>query len=127
MEQSMTLEELKIGQTGTIAAVRGEGALRLRLLDMGLIPKTKIAMIKVAPMGDPIEICVRGYELTLRKDDARNILLAEEEGDGNDFCACGKPELGQDDAVQCAYGVQSACRKLSGRDGGSKDGGNTRG
>ena len=123
----MTLDELKIGHTGTITAVKGEGALRLRLLDMGLIPKTKVTLIKVAPMGDPIEICVRGYELTLRKDDARNINLAEEEGEGNDICACRKPELGQDDAVQCAYGVQSACRKLSGRDGGSKDGGDTRG
>lgn len=116
----MTLDELKIGHTGTITAVGGEGALRLRLLDMGLIPKTKVTMVKMAPLGDPIEICVRGYELTLRKDDARNISLAKEEGDGHDICACGKPELGQDDAVQCAYGVQSACRKLSGRDGGSK-------
>ena len=123
----MTLDELKIGHTGVITAVKGEGALRLRLLDMGLIPKTKVSLIKVAPMGDPIEICVRGYELTLRKDDARNISLAEEEGEGHDICACRQPEFGEDDAVQCAYGVQSACRKLSGRDGGSKDGGDTRG
>jgi len=122
----MTLDELGIGTTGTIQAVRGEGALRLRLLDMGLIPKTKVTLIKVAPMGDPIEICVRGYELTLRKDDARNIALFEGEGKDYDICACGKPELGEDDAVQCAYGVQSACRKLSGRDSGSKDGGDTR-
>ena len=76
----MTLDELKIGHAGTIASVKGEGALRLRLLDMGLIPKTKVTMIKVAPMGDPIEICSRGYELTLRKDDAPNIALAEGEG-----------------------------------------------
>ena len=80
--RTMTLNELRIGQSGTIRAVAGEGALRLRLLDMGLIPKTKVTMIKVAPMGDPIEICVRGYELTLRRDDARNIMLAEEEGEG---------------------------------------------
>ena len=120
----MTLDELKIGHAGTIRAVGGEGALRLRLLDMGLIPKTPVTMIKVAPMGDPIEICVRGYELTLRKDDARNIALAEE-GDGNDICACRKPKLGEDDTVQCAYGVQSACRKLSGRDGGAEDWGDS--
>ena len=125
-EESMTLDELAIGKTGTIQAVRGESALRLRLLDMGLIPKTKVTKIKVAPMGDPIEICVRGYELTLRKDDAHNIALAVEDGE-HDFCACGKPELGEDNAVQCAYGVQSACRKLSGRDGGAEDGGNPRG
>lgn len=123
----MTLDELKIGHAGTITAVKGEGALRLRLLDMGLIPKTKVTMIKVAPMGDPIEICVRGYELTLRKDDAHNIALAEEEGEEYGICACRKSELGKDDAVQCAYGVQSACRKLSGRDGGAEDGGDSRG
>lgn len=122
----MTLDELKIGTTGVIRAVGGEGALRLRLLDMGLIPKTKVTMIKAAPMGDPIEICVRGYELTLRKDDARNIALAEEEGEEHGICACGKPELGQDDAVQCAYGIQSACRKLSGRDGGAENRGDSR-
>ena len=84
----MTLNELKIGQSGVITAVGGDGPLRCRLLDMGLIPKTKVTLIKIAPLGDPIEICVRGYELTLRKDDARNINLAEEEGEGNDICAC---------------------------------------
>jgi ferrous iron transport protein A/ferrous iron transport protein B len=122
----MTLDELNVGHTGTITAVKGEGALRLRLLDMGLIPKTKVTLIKAAPMGDPIEICVRGYELTLRKDDARNIALEEVEGEGHDICACRKPELGEDDAVQCAYGVQSACRKLSGRDGGAEVGRDSR-
>ena len=103
-----------------------EGALRLRFLDMGLIPKTNVTLIKTAPMGDPIEICVRGYELTLRRDDARNIMLTQEEGDGYGICTRGQSKLGQDDAVQCAYGVQSACRKLSGRDGGAEDGGNPR-
>ena len=67
----MTLDELKVGQTATIQSVGGEGALRLRFLDMGLIPKTKVTLIKAAPMGDPIEIRVRGYELTLRVDEAR--------------------------------------------------------
>ena len=69
----MTLDQLKIGDTAVITAVGGEGALRCRLLDMGLIPHTAVMLQKVAPMGDPIEIRVRGYELTLRVEDARNI------------------------------------------------------
>ena len=69
----MTLDKLKPGQSATITTVGGEGVLRLRLLDMGLIPRTKVTLQKVAPMGDPIEIMVRGYELTLRKDDAARI------------------------------------------------------
>ena len=68
----MTLDNLPVGKTAIIKSVGGEGALRLRLLDMGLIPRTKISVIKVAPMGDPIEINVRGYELTIRKEDAAN-------------------------------------------------------
>ena len=73
----MTMADLKIGQTGTISTVGGEGALRLRLLDMGLIPGTQVKLEKVAPMGDPIQIQVRGYELTLRLEDARKIGLQE--------------------------------------------------
>lgn len=73
----MTLDKLAVGQTAIIKSVGGEGSLRLRLLDMGLIPRTAVKMQKIAPMGDPIEIMVRGYELTLRKDDARNIELTE--------------------------------------------------
>ena len=69
----MTLNELQIGQTAVITEVGGEGALRCRLLDMGLIPRTAVTLQKVAPMGDPMEIQVRGYELTLRVEDARNI------------------------------------------------------
>lgn len=73
----MTLDELKPGEKGKITAVGGEGELRLRLLDMGLIPRTEVTLMKVAPMGDPIEIRVRGYELTLRVSDAKNIEVAE--------------------------------------------------
>ena len=62
-----------------ITAVGGEGALRLRLLDMGLIPKTRVRVQKVAPMGDPIQIQIRGYELTIRREDAQRIELQEEE------------------------------------------------
>jgi Fe2+ transport system protein FeoA len=74
----MTIAELKIGQSGTISAVGGEGALRLRFLDMGLIPGTKVTLQKVAPMGDPIQIHLRGYELTIRLEDAGKITLREE-------------------------------------------------
>ena len=69
----MTLNEWKIGATAVITAVGGDGALRCRLLDMGIIPKTRVTLQKVAPMGDPIEIRVRGYELTLRVEEAEKI------------------------------------------------------
>lgn len=75
----MTLDELPIGKEAVIASVGGEGALRCRLLDMGLIPRTKVVIRKVAPMGDPIEIRIRGYELTIRKDDANKIEVTLEE------------------------------------------------
>ena len=75
----MTLNELKVGESAVITAVGGEGALRCRLLDMGFIPHTRVTLQKVAPMGDPIEIMVRGYELTLRVDDAKKIEVRAEE------------------------------------------------
>ena len=75
----MTLNDLKIGDSAVIKTVGGEGALRNRLLDMGLIPHTKVTLQKVAPMGDPIEIHVRGYELTLRREDAKLIGIGEVE------------------------------------------------
>ncbi len=74
----MTLDQLKPGQSGTILTVGGDGPLRCRLLDMGLIPRTRVTLQKTAPMGDPIEIRVRGYELTIRVDDARKIEVREE-------------------------------------------------
>ena len=75
----MTVDDLQIGQQGVISTVGGEGALRLRFLDMGLIPGTTVRLQKVAPMGDPIQIQVRGYELTIRREDARMIMLKEAE------------------------------------------------
>lgn len=69
----MTLDKLKIGFSGVITAVGGDGPLRCRLLDMGLTPRTRVTLQKVAPMGDPIEIRVRGYELTLRIEEAEKI------------------------------------------------------
>ena len=73
----MTLKEVRVGDTVRVTQIGGEGALRCRLLDMGLIPRTWVTLQKVAPMGDPIEIRVRGYELTLRVDDAKKIEIEE--------------------------------------------------
>lgn len=74
----MTLKDLKVGSSGMIRAVGGEGILRCRLLDMGRIPRTRVTVVKIAPMGDPMEIRLRGYELTLRLDDAAQIELEPE-------------------------------------------------
>jgi len=71
----MKLSELKPGMSGIISAVAGEKALRRHLLDMGLTPKTRVMVRKVAPLGDPLELYVRGYELTIRKDDAEKITI----------------------------------------------------
>jgi len=72
-----TLDQVKPGFGGVISAIGGEGALRRRLLDMGLTPKTRVMVRKVAPMGDPIEIFLRSYVLTIRKEEAAKIQLQE--------------------------------------------------
>ena len=72
-----TLDEVIPGMTVVIETVGGKGLLRRRLLEMGLTPKTKIKVRKVAPMGDPIEVYLRSYVLTLRKDDASKIAIKE--------------------------------------------------
>ena len=64
------LSELAIGESGTVVKVTGEGAIRRRLFDMGITPGAQIYFRKKAPLGDPIEITLRGYELTLRKAEA---------------------------------------------------------
>lgn len=69
----MTLDQIKPGNGGVIVSVGGEGALRRRLLDMGLTPKTAVWVRKVAPMGDPLELSLRGYLLSIRKEDAAKI------------------------------------------------------
>ena len=69
----MTLNDIKINESVTISAVAGGGALRQHFLDMGVIPGAKISLVRIAPMGDPLEFRLHGYELTLRKDDAKNI------------------------------------------------------
>lgn len=75
----MTLDCLGIGKKGRIRTVGGEEALRCRLLDMGLTPRTLVMVRKVAPMGDPIELYLRGYELSIRLEDARQIDVEEVE------------------------------------------------
>jgi ferrous iron transport protein A len=68
-----TLKQIKIGGTARVVRIHGEGALKRRIMDMGLTKGVEIKVRKVAPLGDPIEITVRGYELSLRKEDAETI------------------------------------------------------
>ena len=65
-----TLKELKVGQTATVVCLHGEGPVRRRIMDMGLTKGTQVYLRKVAPLGDPLELTVRGYELSIRKADA---------------------------------------------------------
>ena len=76
------IDLMAVGQEGTIVKVTGEGKIRRRLFDMGLTPGTKVYLRKKAPLGDPLEITVRGYELSLRKDEAQ-------------YCEIEMPEEGQ--------------------------------
>lgn len=69
----MTLKDAKIGQTVTVQKITGAGAIKRRIMDMGITKGTEVFVRKVAPLGDPIEVTVRGYELSLRKADAEII------------------------------------------------------
>lgn len=80
-KEILTLNMLPLGQSCIIQTVGGEGILRRRLLDMGLTPRTKIMVRKKAPLGDPLEIFLRGYELTLRADEAAKITVLPEGDD----------------------------------------------
>ena len=71
-----TLKEVKIGESVTIKRLHGEGALKRRIMDMGLTKGTEVYVRKVAPLGDPLEVTIRGYELSIRKADAEMIELA---------------------------------------------------
>ncbi len=71
----MTLNQVPCGQTVKVIKLEGEGALKRRIMDMGITKGTQIEVRKVAPLGDPIEITVRGYELSVRKADAANIIV----------------------------------------------------
>ena len=75
----MTLKELEIGKTAVITETGGEGSLRQHFLDMGVIPGAEITVVKYAPMGDPMELQLRGYVLTLRREDARSIEIKKAE------------------------------------------------
>jgi Fe2+ transport system protein FeoA len=70
-----TLNEFAIGEHGVIVRVAGEGRVRRRLFDMGVTPGADVTLVKVAPLGDPIEVQIRGYALTLRKSEAENVTM----------------------------------------------------
>lgn len=71
-----TLRDVLIGETATVRRLNGEGALKRHIMDMGITKGTDVYVRKVAPLGDPIEVTVRGYELSLRKSEAESILIA---------------------------------------------------
>ena len=71
----MTLRDLKPGQQGKVVSVGTTGPLKRRIMDMGITPGVEIKVVKVAPLGDPIEVTVRGYELSLRKEEAQQIQM----------------------------------------------------
>ena len=73
----MTLKDIKVGKAAKVLKVEGEGAVRRRIMDMGITKNVEIYVRKVAPLGDPMELTVRGYELSLRKADAQMILVEQ--------------------------------------------------
>lgn len=73
----MTLKDLKPGQSGKVTGIGEKGPMRRRIMDMGVTPGATIKVIKVAPLGDPIEVNIRGYELSLRKDEAEQIQISQ--------------------------------------------------
>ena len=79
MEKS--LKELLPGEAGVVVRVEGDHAVRRRLFDMGITPGTKVALRKTAPLGDPLELTVRGYELSIRKNEAESVLMKINEGE----------------------------------------------
>jgi Fe2+ transport system protein FeoA len=76
-KSKMTLKDLEIGKSGLVLAVGGEKVLRRRLLEMGITPRTTVTVKKAAPMGDPIELLLRGYVLSLRLEEAEKITIEE--------------------------------------------------
>ena len=73
----MTLKDVKIGDTAKVVKLNGEGPVKRRIMDMGLTKGVEVYVRKVAPLGDPIEVTVRGYELSIRKADAEMVLVEE--------------------------------------------------
>ena len=78
MSNMKTLKQAKVGDTVTIVKLHGEGAVKRRIMDMGITKGTEVHIRKVAPLGDPIEVTVRGYELSIRKADAEMIEIAQQ-------------------------------------------------
>lgn len=74
----VTLRDIPIGQTATVVSLTGEGALKRHIMDMGITKGTTIYVRKVAPLGDPLEVTVRGYELSLRKSEAQNVVVTSQ-------------------------------------------------
>ena len=76
-DKAMTLRNVGVGQTVTVSKITGVGAIKRRIMDMGITKGSEIFIRKVAPLGDPVEITVRGYELSVRKNDAQCVLVKE--------------------------------------------------
>ncbi len=76
MTQDRTLRDVAVGESAVVRRLQGEGAVKRRIMDMGITKNTEVTVRKVAPLGDPIEVTVRGFELSLRKDEAANVLVA---------------------------------------------------
>ena len=93
----MTLRELKIGESAVITSVGGEGALRQHFLDMGLLPGVEVKLLKFAPMGDPMELLVRGYTLSLRLEEAAQITVDASDGSQQPTADIQQPEIDQVD------------------------------
>lgn len=72
-----TLRDVAVGEDAVVLRLTGEGALKRRIMDMGLTKGTAVHVRKVAPLGDPVEVTVRGYELSIRKEEAQNVLVEE--------------------------------------------------
>ncbi len=76
MEGARTLRDVPVGQSAVVRRLTGEGAVKRRIMDMGITKGTDVFVRKVAPLGDPIEVTVRGFELSLRKDEAQQVLVS---------------------------------------------------
>ncbi|MBU5595254.1 ferrous iron transport protein A [Amphibacillus sp. MSJ-3] len=79
-QEWLPLDQLKVGEYGKVVSIHGKGAIRRRLMDMGMTKNVKVYIQKLAPLGDPIEVTLRGYDLSLRKDEASLVLVQKELG-----------------------------------------------
>lgn len=102
MKSLKTLKDLKPGQFGIVTDLKSKGPIKRRLIDMGVTPGAEVYVRKVAPFGDPIEINIRGYELSLRKDEARHIIVQfrSSEDVNENHSTYGKSQLGKNNPVQ---------------------------